>query len=106
MNNEEGDEKKVVVRVDADLQELMPMYLENRRKDIESILAALATADYPAIGNLAHRMKGSGGGYGLDGLSEIGREMESSAKDKNDDRIRKAVGELANYLDRIKIVYG
>ncbi len=104
MNNEEGD--KVIIRVDADLEELMPTYLENRRKDIESILAALATADYPAIETLGHRMKGSGGGYGLDGISEIGREIELSAKDKNGDRIRKAVVALANYLDRIKIVYG
>ena len=50
-------------------------------------------------------MKGSGGGYGFDVISEIGKTIEQAAKDKNDDVIKNSVQELDSYLDRVEVVY-
>ena len=50
-------------------------------------------------------MKGSGGGYGLDAISDIGQSMEQAAKDGNREEIRKWAQELQDYLERVEVVY-
>ena len=59
---------KFVVVVDDDLQDLIPDYLEGRRKDIAAIRSALERDDLESIRSIGHKMKGSGGGYGFDRL--------------------------------------
>ena len=103
MTNCEND--KIIVRVDLDLEELIPSYLEHRREDIKHITSALVSGDYPAIEGMGHNMKGSGGGYGFEAISRIGRKIELSAVKKNADAIRKSAADLADYLNRIEIVY-
>ena len=47
-----GDVKpieKIIVQVDSDLEDLIPGYLENRNKDIESITEALRQNDFETI---------------------------------------------------------
>src|SRR4029450_4650966 len=63
----------------ARLAELVPGYLENRRRDVEAIAAALALADYETVRILGHNMKGSGAGYGLNRITEIGGSLEQAA---------------------------
>jgi hypothetical protein len=41
--------EKTVVRIDPDLADLIPGFLENRRKDIASIMSALEQGDYETI---------------------------------------------------------
>ena len=99
------ENRKIVVRVDLNLESLMPQYLKHRREDIQNITSALASGDYPAIEGMGHNMKGSGGGYGFDAISRIGRKIELSAVKKNADAIRKSAADLADYLNRIEIIY-
>ena len=42
--------------------------------------AALAGSDHDALRVLGHRLKGSGGGYGISQLTEIGTRIEEAAK--------------------------
>ena len=35
--------------------------------------------DYAEIGRIAHRVKGEGGSYGFDTMTEIGRSLEHAA---------------------------
>ncbi|MRR17997.1 MAG: Hpt domain-containing protein [Deltaproteobacteria bacterium] len=94
-----------VVVVDDDLQDLIPGYLEGRRKDIAAILAALERDDLESIRTIGHKMKGSGGGYGFDRITEIGRGIETAAKDSNRQDILDKTGNLRDYLDRVKVVF-
>jgi HPt (histidine-containing phosphotransfer) domain-containing protein len=98
-------EGKTVVKVDEDLQDLIPGYLENRFKDIAAIQEHLAQGDYEAIRSIGHKMKGSGGGYGFDEITNIGRAMEEAAKIGNREEINTQAEALKSYLDRIEIVY-
>jgi len=100
----EGD--RIVVQIDPDLEDLIPGYIENRHKDIKKIKDALTEGDYETIRILGHSMKGSGGGYGFDAITEIGKSMEQAAKDKDIDSIKRLVEELNDYLSRVKIIYG
>lgn len=98
--------ERIVVHIDADLEDLIPGYLENRQKDIKNMKNALVKGDYDTVRILGHSMKGSGGGYGFDEISEIGKLIEESAKQKDDEAIRKLIERLSNYLERINIIYG
>ncbi len=98
-------DEKIVVNVDSDIEDLIPGFLENRQEDIKSIYDALKKEDYETIRILGHSMKGAGGGYGFEEITDIGRSIEESAEGKNQEEVKKWVINLSNYLDRIEIVY-
>lgn len=105
MEQETSDNNKIVVIVNADLEELIPDFLANRREDLQSISKSLEAGDYESIRILGHSMKGSGGGYGFDRISEIGKSIEDAANEKNAEIIRQSNEELSNFLDRVEVQY-
>ena len=98
-------ENAIVVHTDKNLADLVPGYLDNRRKDIPSMTQALKRGDYDMIKILAHSMKGSGGAYGFDAISDIGNALEQAAKHKDAEETAQWISELSVYLARLKIVY-
>ena len=103
-HNNKTHGEKVVAHVDADLLDLIPGYLENKRKEVDAIRQALTVDDYETIRVLGHGMKGSGGGYGFDPITAIGSEIEKAATKKNPERIQKSIHDLLIYLDRVEVV--
>jgi len=103
-NTDAKPDEKIVVNVDSDIKDLIPGFLENRQEDVKSIYDALEKEDYETIRILGHSMKGAGGGYGFDEITNIGRSIEESAEGKNQEEIKKWVINLSNYLDRVEIV--
>lgn len=99
------NDEKIIVHIDQDLEDLIPEYLRNRRDDIKAIEEALNKGDFESIGITGHSMKGSGGGYGFDAISEIGSAIENTAKEKNSVEIKKQIKKLSSYLDQVKVVY-
>jgi len=104
-NTDAEPDEKIVVNVDSDIEDLIPGFLENRQEDVKSIYDALEKEDYETIRILGHSMKGAGGGYGFDEITDIGRSIEESAEGKNQEEVKKWVINLSNYLDRVEIVY-
>jgi len=101
----DNHEEKIEVFVDEDLQDLIPGYLENRLKDIAAIQASLDQGDYEAIRSIGHKMKGSGGGYGFDEITDIGRAIEEGAKNGHGEEIRRQMEALKTYMERLEVVY-
>jgi signal transduction histidine kinase len=97
--------EKVVIHADPEIADLIPKFLDNRQKDIHLIETALEKNDFEAIRLLGHSMKGAGGGYGFDGVTEIGKNLEEAAKEANSDKIRNGVHELAEYLRKVEVIY-
>jgi HPt (histidine-containing phosphotransfer) domain-containing protein len=102
--NKLGDER-IIIRIDRDLEDLIPGYIENRQKDMKSILASLENEDYETIRILGHSMKGSGGGYGFDKITEIGKSIEQAAIDINSREIKNQIEELSCFIKGIEIIY-
>ena len=102
-NAEKSD--RIVVQVDAEIQEAIPFFLELRKKNIADIMTALDGKDYDAVKRLGHNIKGSGGSYGFDEVSRIGLDLEKAALAQNDNAMRNLTGELEDYLARVVIVY-
>ncbi len=92
-----------VVYVDPDLEELIPGFLENRRADVERILVAVDAGDLSAVEAIGHSMKGTGGGYGFDYVSEVGARLEALARSGDGHGIRRAVEALAEYMRDVTI---
>jgi len=96
----------VEIRVDGRLAAIVPGYLERRRADVGAISVALESGDFESVRTLGHRMKGSGSGYGLDRVSEIGAALEQAAGERNAAIVLERNRELADLLDSLSIVYG
>lgn len=96
---------KIIVKIDPDIQAIVPGFLKNKHNDVGKILAALSKGDFETVRILGHSMKGDGGGYGFDRISSIGATIEEAAKTKKADQIRASVEELSDYLSRVEVVY-
>ena len=101
-----GDQgEKIIVYVDEDIEDLVPGFLQNRHSDVDAMSCALTDSDFDTVRLLGHSMKGSGGGYGFDGITDIGMSLEEAAKEENAEAIRKWIAELSNYLERVEVIY-
>jgi HPt (histidine-containing phosphotransfer) domain-containing protein len=96
---------RVIVEVDEDLSDLIPGFLTNKRADIDTIFEAVARRDYAEIGRIAHRIKGEGGSYGFDAMTETGRSLEHAAALRDDSAVTTLARQLLSYLDRVEIVF-
>ena len=102
-----GDFKvaKNKVYIDPDLEFLIPQFVENREEDIKNLERLLKESEFDRIRIIGHSMKGSGGGYGFDYLTELGSQIEKNAELKNSDKLDNLISELKDYLNNIEIIY-
>ncbi|MBH0201833.1 MAG: Hpt domain-containing protein [Nitrospira sp.] len=96
---------QLTVEISRDLEDIVPIFLDNRRKDIQTLRQALNTQDFRTIQTLGHRMKGDGGGFGFDRITEIGAAMERAAKLEDHATIEQHVIQLEDFLKRVAVVY-
>jgi len=96
---------KIIIEIDEDLEDIVPGYLDSRHKDIESLKKLLEEKDFIEIQSIGHKMKGSGGGYGFDYISECGKSIELFAKENNADKIKQWTLNLSEYLNNTEINY-
>jgi HPt (histidine-containing phosphotransfer) domain-containing protein len=95
----------LTVHIDPDLEEIVPGFLENRRRDVQTLETALQQNNLTQIHIIGHRMKGDGGGYGFDAISTMGAALEQAAAREDRDAIRQHTAELADFLVRVTVVY-
>ena len=104
VNDPLNKNQKITVKVDAELAELIPAFLENRGTDIQLMHKALKIGDYEIVERIGHGMKGAGSGFGFDAVTAIGTRIETAAKNKDWEEIQKAIDELGTYLKRLEVV--
>ncbi|MBT8445827.1 MAG: Hpt domain-containing protein [Gammaproteobacteria bacterium] len=95
---------KIVVRIDPDIQDLVPGFLKNRAADLDLIAGHVADGNLDGVKIIGHSMKGAGGGYGFDAITDIGARLESAADDGDLAAIEDAANELRDYLGRVEVV--
>ncbi len=97
--------EKIAVKVDKDLEDLIPGFMQRRREDVASIRASLSAGDLDKVRITGHSMKGTGGGYGFEELSQIGSKLEKAAQAGDADAISSLVTRLEDYLDKVVVEY-
>jgi HPt (histidine-containing phosphotransfer) domain-containing protein len=66
----------------------------------------LGRGDLKTVAFLAHGMRGAGGMFGFQAITEIGAALERAAESGDSGASRKWTGELSRYLDCVEIVPG
>ncbi len=96
---------RVAVVVAAELEPLMAGFLQNRQIDLSTLQEALESRSFDTIRIVGHTMKGIGGGYGLDEITDIGERIELAAQERNEAFIRQNVESLGSYLAGLEVSY-
>jgi CheY-like chemotaxis protein/HPt (histidine-containing phosphotransfer) domain-containing protein len=99
-----GKSQRIAIRPPEGIEEAVPLFLESTREDLRALSQALEIPDYSKIRFIGHDLKGSGGGYGFDKISVIGRSIEEAAKRSDAEEVGKQIAALADYLDRVDVV--
>ncbi len=98
--------QRVTVEVEPDLIELIPAFLTRKNADLQTLKDSLQSGDLTTIGALGHRIKGEGGSFGFDAMSEIGAALEAAGKKGDGESARQLIADLGEYLDKIDVVEG
>lgn len=97
--------KSHAVIVQKDLEDLIPVFMSNRRKEIETLRLALASADFEQLRQLGHRMRGVGNSYGFQRISEIGKQVEDGARAGDRAGIASCIAQYGDYISNVRISY-
>ncbi len=92
------------IRIAAGIADLVPAFLENRRRELDVIRAAAKARDHRRLWQLAHNLKGVAGSYGFDHLSAIGLALEQAAQASDDAVIDQQLQRLDQHLASIEII--
>lgn len=95
--------EKVIIRVQPELMELIPKFMESRRSDVSRLAADLDSGNFPDIRLMGHKMKGFGSSYGFHLITEIGAMLEDAAAQEKADVIRSQIDRLGKYIDAVEI---
>ena len=98
-------EEPYTVILARDFEELVPGFIENRRKELAELRGALAAGSYQQLGQIGHRMRGIGTSYGFDRVSVLGGQIEDRAAAADAAGLAARIDEYADYLARLKVVY-
>jgi HPt (histidine-containing phosphotransfer) domain-containing protein len=80
----------IVVEVESDLEELIPLFLEQRRKDVAAMAQALESGDFEALRVTGHGMAGAG---------------ERAARARDFQELKKQSLLLADFMERVVVKY-
>jgi hypothetical protein len=94
---------KIRLQVEPGLKELIPGFLENRRRDLERMRHALHSGDLAAIRDVGQNIRCFSRVYGFDELTALGEEIRCAADECSTLRIMHLQGQLADYLSRVDI---
>lgn len=97
--------EKIIVEVDRDLEDLIPLFRQTRERDIAALEAGLASSDFAALRMIGHGMKGSGGAFGFPLISDMGDVIEAAALKNDHATVSQQLSRLRSYMASIDIKY-
>lgn len=91
--------------IDGEFKELIPIFLINKRKEIDALRSLCAQQDFSNLSYMGHRIKGSAENYGFSYIVEVGRLLEYYSGTKDLDSIQTLIESFESYLDEVEIRY-
>ncbi len=99
------DRGPIIELIDPDLETLMERFIDSSNKDLEAMRSALALGDLETLIRLGHTAKGTGYGYGMRGMGDLGMVIETAAKCGAVEQCRQGIDQMAHYLANVTIEY-
>lgn len=94
-----------VVRISADLADLVPRYLNNRQSDLDAARQLLRDGEFYLLAGMAHRIRGSASSYGFVGLDVIAKAIERAAQQRDSADIEHHLQALERFLQNVEVAY-
>lgn len=94
-----------IVYLDSFYLELTDDYLKEELSNIDRIISALENFDFTAVEWFADMIKGHGGSFGFNAITDMGRNIEQAAKKRNIFSIRYWINELIKYVQTVQVIY-
>jgi CheY-like chemotaxis protein len=79
------------------------MFLANVRDNVMTLKDALCRGDFQAVEQLGHGMRGAGGMFGFQPITDIGFALEHAGATTNLAAADHAVADLSNYLEQARV---
>ena len=98
-------DQPIAVTVAKDLEDLIPTFMKNRHKELETLRTALAAGDMEQLRQVGHRMKGVGNSYGFEQVSTLGKQIEDGAKSADKASLEAHIAAYGEYLSKVRIAY-
>src|SRR6185436_14134475 len=98
-------DNKYNVVVAKDLEDLIPVFMKNRGKELDALRVAVAASDFEQLRQIGHRMKGVGTSYGFAHVSAVGKTIEDGARSGDRASLDAAIRDYADYLGKVQIRY-
>ena len=83
---------------DDEWAEMQEMYINHTFKELKLIMENIQSTTFDSLRTFGHNIKGSGGMYGFNEITEMGTTIESAAKDENIDQIKSNLDKLETFL--------
>ena len=94
----------MIIRVEAEIADLVPEYLANRRLDLARISELIRTGGIEEIRRIGHQMKGTGSSYGLEEITDIGAAVEQAAKASDVSALERCADRLRRFLSEVEVI--
>ena len=78
--------------------EMQDMYIKHTSKELEAIMEVVEMKSFDSLRTFGHNIKGSGGMYGFNEVTEIGTVIEAAAKEEDMDVIKLNLSSLDLFL--------
>lgn len=85
---------------DPEFQELIKEYLIYLNTLVKKIEDGIDDKEFTQVRKIGHNIKGSGGGYGFQELTDIGKEIEFGGKDEDITQIASGLKKLKEFLSK------
>ena len=83
---------------DDEWAEMQEMYINHTSKELAKIQENIDTVEIDSLRTFGHNIKGSGGMYGFGAVTNLGTEIEASAKANDRNKIKSLLEELSSFL--------
>lgn len=97
-NHEEefmGDEE---IEIEDEIKDLIPSYLENRRKDLVLLQEGVLKKEISTIKKIAHKIKGTALSYGQEKLDKIAHDLNMAIDSDDWKEIEDTINKMQDLL--------
>ena len=88
------------IPIEEDLQELVPVFLDARKEDMQRLQGFLDSQNLDAIARLGHTIKGCAQPYGFPTLGDLCKDLEIAARASDMTEVNRLTSSIRKYLDQ------
>lgn len=93
------------IYIDPELEDLIPVFLENRRKETLELEALVRDRRFVDAAAFGHRLKGTALNFGFNRLGTFGERIEAAGKADDLATLQRILSELRDHLSNIRVLF-